>query len=171
MTPSRFGTTVDEHKSRLWLGYGKCQSKRSVLIVEDEPLIALELRAALHDAGASILAAITIKEALELIRYAKICAAIVDVDLGGHDCSSVCTALTKRSIAFMFYPGYIRTRLRCRLGRTRLPSANQRMEVRWSTPSCSSFPRKSDSEILPTGTPLAIGPVRRRSFTRAEPAM
>ena len=55
----------------------------------------------LHKAGASILAATTIKEALELIARAQICAAIVDVKLGGHDCSSVCAALTKRSIPFM----------------------------------------------------------------------
>src|SRR5215467_9107234 len=79
---------------------------RSVLIVEDEPLIALELHTALHDAGASILAATTMKDALELIAYAQICAAIVDVNLGGHDCSSVCAALTTRSIPFMFYTGY-----------------------------------------------------------------
>src|SRR5262252_7908557 len=79
---------------------------RSVLIVEDEPLIALELHDALHKAGASILAATTIKDALALIARAQICAAIVDVKLGGHDCSSVCAALTKRSIPFMFYTGY-----------------------------------------------------------------
>jgi hypothetical protein len=47
-----------------------------------------------------------VKDALELVAYAKICAAIVDVKLGGHDCSSVCAALTKRSIPFMFYTGY-----------------------------------------------------------------
>ena len=35
-----------------------------------------------------------------------ICAAIVDVNLGGHDCSSICAALTKRSIPIMFYTGY-----------------------------------------------------------------
>jgi len=80
---------------------------RSVLIVEDEPLIALELHDALHKAGASILAATTIKDALALIARAQICAAIVDVKLGGHDCSSVCAALTKRSIPFMFYTGYL----------------------------------------------------------------
>ena len=77
-----------------------------MLIIEDEPLIALDLHNALHDAGASILAATTVKGALELIAYAQICAAIVDVDLGGHDCSSICAALTKRSIPFMFYTGY-----------------------------------------------------------------
>jgi len=79
---------------------------RSVLIVEDEPLIALELHDELHTAGASILAATNIKEAIELIGYAQICAAIVDVKLGGHDCSSICAALAKRSIPFMFYTGY-----------------------------------------------------------------
>ena|SRR5262245_584031 len=56
-------------------------------------------------AGASILAATNIKEALELIAYLRISAAIVDVNLGGHDCSGVCAALTKRSIPFMFYTG------------------------------------------------------------------
>jgi len=79
---------------------------RSVLIVEDEPLIALDLHDALQEAGATILAATTVNEALELIAYAQICAAIVDVSLGGDDCSSVCAALAKRSIPFMFYTGY-----------------------------------------------------------------
>jgi CheY-like chemotaxis protein len=77
-----------------------------VLIVEDEPLIALELHDVLHGADASILAATTVKEALELIAYARICAAIVDIDLGDDDCSSVCATLAKRSIPFMFYTGY-----------------------------------------------------------------
>jgi DNA-binding NtrC family response regulator len=77
-----------------------------VLIVEDEPLIALELHNALNMAGGSILAATNIKEALELIAYAQICAAIVDVNLNGDDCSSICAALAKRSIPFLFYTGY-----------------------------------------------------------------
>ena len=79
---------------------------RSVLIVEDEPLIALELQNALCLAGASILAATNIKDALQLIGHARISAAIVDVNLGGRDCSDVCAALTKSSIPFMFYTGY-----------------------------------------------------------------
>src|SRR5262249_27720291 len=79
---------------------------RSVLIIEDEPLIALDLQDALHKAGASILAAATVKDALGLIGGARISAAIVDVNLGGHDGSSVCDALAKRSIPFMFYTGY-----------------------------------------------------------------
>jgi CheY-like chemotaxis protein len=79
---------------------------RSVLIVEDEPPIALDLHSAFQAAGASILAASTVKDALELIARAQICAAIVDVNLGGHDCLVICAALTKRSIPFMLYTGY-----------------------------------------------------------------
>ena len=79
---------------------------RSVLIVEDEPFTALELHEVLRASGASILAATSSKAALHLIDYAHICAAIVDVNLGGEDCSSVCAALSRRSIPFMFYTGY-----------------------------------------------------------------
>jgi len=42
---------------------------RSVLIVEDEPIIALGLHNELRLAGASIIAATNIKDALELIAY------------------------------------------------------------------------------------------------------
>jgi CheY-like chemotaxis protein len=80
--------------------------ERTVLIAEDEPLIALELHTSLHAAGATTLAATSIKEALQLIEYVQFCAAIVDVNLGGRDCSIVCAALAKRSIPFMFYTGY-----------------------------------------------------------------
>jgi hypothetical protein len=43
-------------------------------MVEDAPLIALELHNAVHIAGASVLAASNIKE-LELVGYARACAA------------------------------------------------------------------------------------------------
>jgi len=60
----------------------------------------------LRASGASILAATSVKTVLHLIGYAHICAAIVDVNLGGEDCSSVCAAVSRRSIPFMFYTGY-----------------------------------------------------------------
>jgi DNA-binding NtrC family response regulator len=64
------------------------------------------LHNALHLAGASILAATNIEAALGVIAHAKICAAIVDVNLNGYDCSAICAALAKRSIPFLFYTGY-----------------------------------------------------------------
>jgi len=79
---------------------------RSVLIVEDEPLIALDVCEALHAAGASVIAGTNVSDALRLIWQAEIAAAVVDVKLGADDCSRVCRALANRDIPFIFYTAY-----------------------------------------------------------------
>jgi DNA-binding response OmpR family regulator len=79
---------------------------RSVLVIEDEPLIALEIHRAVSAAGASVVAATTIREAIALIRGSEVSVAIVDINLGGQDCSEVCRELTRRKIPFLFYTGY-----------------------------------------------------------------
>ena len=79
---------------------------RSVLVVEDEPLIALDVHRTLRAAGASVLAATSLNDALELISYAEISAAILDVRLHGDDCTYACRALAKRNIPFVFHTGY-----------------------------------------------------------------
>jgi CheY-like chemotaxis protein len=78
-------------------------SGRSILIVEDEALLALDLHQTLREAGASLLAAISLEDALELLPYAQIDAAVLDINLGGPDCAAVCSALSRRSIPFIFY--------------------------------------------------------------------
>jgi DNA-binding response OmpR family regulator len=78
----------------------------SVLIVEDEPLIALDLHAALSGAGASIIAATKSAEALALIRIAEIMVAVLDVNLDNQDCSAICHALYRRKIPFAFHTGH-----------------------------------------------------------------
>ena len=78
----------------------------SVLIVEDEPLIALDIHAALSAVGASIVAATKGLEALELIRIAEIKVAVLDIDLGDVDCSTLCRALARRKVPFLFYTGH-----------------------------------------------------------------
>jgi hypothetical protein len=115
---------------------------RSVLIVEDEPLIALELHEALHGAGASILAATTIKEALVLIAGAQICAAIVDVNLGGHDCSSVCAALSSDR-SRLCSTRDILVPLRYRLGLMHQRATSPRQIEYWSIRSRGSSPLNS----------------------------
>ena len=78
---------------------------KSVLIVEDEPLIALDVHRALSAAGASIVSALSVREALDQIGFADISAAIVDVQLGAQDAAQVCDALARRKIPFVFYTG------------------------------------------------------------------
>jgi DNA-binding NtrC family response regulator len=78
---------------------------KSILIVEDEPLIALGVHSALKSAGASVVSASSVREATRFIGYAEISAAVVDVRLGSEDASAVCHALARRNIPFVFYTG------------------------------------------------------------------
>ena len=81
-------------------------SGHSILIVEDEPLIALDVCEALRGAGASVIAGTNVSDALRLIWQAEIAAAVVDIKLGADDCSRVCRALASRDIPFVFYTAY-----------------------------------------------------------------
>ena len=83
----------------------------SVLIVEDEPLIALDLHAALSAAGAGIIAATDTDEALRLIRRNDVSAAVLDVSLGERDCTAVCQALLHHRVPFLFHTGHANARM------------------------------------------------------------
>ena len=83
-------------------------SGRSILIVEDEPLIALEVHAAFNAAGASIASAGDTPEALRMINVPGLSAAVVDINLGRGDCSVVCERLSRNGIPFVFYTGDVR---------------------------------------------------------------
>jgi CheY-like chemotaxis protein len=87
-----------------FFGRGVLQSK-TILIIEDEPLIALDLYGALRAAGADVIAATHTLEALQLIRRNDMSAAVVDVNLGNENCLAVCQALYHRAIPFLFYTG------------------------------------------------------------------
>ena len=78
----------------------------TILIVEDEPLVALHLHAALREAGAGLIAATTADEALRLMSRNDVSAAIVDISLGGQDCYPVCEELSDRRIPFAFHTGH-----------------------------------------------------------------
>jgi CheY-like chemotaxis protein len=89
--------------------YDRPLSGRSVLIVEDEPLIALEVHAAFNAAGASITSASDTQEALRMIDVPGLSAAVVDINLGGgEDCFAVCERLSRNGIPFVFYTGEAR---------------------------------------------------------------
>ncbi|HEY7552779.1 MAG TPA: response regulator [Hyphomicrobiaceae bacterium] len=81
---------------------------RSILIVEDEPLIALEVHAAFRAAGANIASAADAQEALRMINVPGLSAALVDINLGSGDCSAVCERLARQGIPFVFYTGEAR---------------------------------------------------------------
>jgi DNA-binding response OmpR family regulator len=77
-----------------------------ILVVEDEPLIALEIARALEDAGAQVVKTSTLKHALEIVEQDGLSAAILDHALGEEDASQLCERLKQRRIPFVMYSGY-----------------------------------------------------------------
>jgi DNA-binding response OmpR family regulator len=77
-----------------------------ILVVDDEPLIAIGLNDALRDAGAEVLTAHDLSTALEAAVNSSVSAAILDVQLGAADCGAVCAALTSQEVPFMFLTGF-----------------------------------------------------------------
>ncbi|WP_378943344.1 response regulator [Paracoccus sp. R86501] len=83
-----------------------------VLLVEDEPLVALDLRYELEDAGATVVAiARTVAEALEKIRTNHVNIALLDGNLKGEAVHDVAALLTQRGVQFCFVSGYGREHL------------------------------------------------------------
>ena len=78
-----------------------------ILIVDDEPIIALSLEEVLVDAGFNVAAvAYKIEKALAVIEGSGCDAAIIDVNLAGVNSSQIATALTLRGLPFIVLSGY-----------------------------------------------------------------
>lgn len=77
-----------------------------ILVVEDEVLIAFDLRARFEDAGAeSVKLAHTLTDAMALAERSDVGVAVLDVRLGRDPVGPVAEALRKRRIPFLFYSG------------------------------------------------------------------
>lgn len=81
---------------------------RRVLIVEDEYLLADDLRYGLTKAGAIVVGMVsTVGDALELIDAGgEFDAAVLDVNLGGQPVFPVADRLSGRGVPFLFTTGY-----------------------------------------------------------------
>jgi DNA-binding response OmpR family regulator len=79
-----------------------------VLIVEDEPMIALNFEDVLIDAGFQIAGvAGKLEKAMALIEGGACDAAIVDANLGGVSASPAAIALAARGLPFIVTSGYL----------------------------------------------------------------
>jgi signal transduction histidine kinase/DNA-binding response OmpR family regulator len=78
-----------------------------LLVIEDEPLVALDLVAGLEEAGAEIVgSAGTVEEALQLIGSAPMDAVLLDANLRGRPVDDLAAALTRKNVPFVFVTGY-----------------------------------------------------------------
>jgi len=89
------------------VGMGKLLSGRSILVVEDEMLVLLNVEDMLADLGCtSVSAAANADQALALIAAQAFDAAMVDVNLDGIQSYPVADALAARGVPFVFSTGY-----------------------------------------------------------------
>lgn len=78
-----------------------------ILVVEDEFLIALDIVAALENAGVSVAGpASTVGDALAAIESEPLRGALLDAHLGGESAGRVADALAARGLPFAFVSGY-----------------------------------------------------------------
>jgi DNA-binding response OmpR family regulator len=89
---------------------------RWILVVEDQPLIALDIADCLTQSGASVLRATTLQEGLRLAEHTDLSAAILDFGMREGDTSVLCTRLAERGIPFIVYTGYDQVYDACRAG-------------------------------------------------------
>ena len=79
---------------------------RSILVVEDEVLIAMDIVQALERAGASATMTTTIRHALILVEHDGLSAAIMDHALSDGESTELCARLKARGIPYLNFSGY-----------------------------------------------------------------
>ena len=89
-----------------------------LLIVEDEYIVAEELRRRLVEAGAQVLGPVpSIARALPQVAAGAVDGAVLDVNLGGESVFALADELVARRIPFVFLSGYTRVNLPPRFAR------------------------------------------------------
>ncbi len=91
-----------------------------ILLVEDEPLVAMEIEADLAALGCRVVAATTIRRAEQIIKGESLDAALLDCDLAGYPVDELAALLTQVGVPFAFATGY---------GRDGLPSGFRGTDV------------------------------------------
>ena len=100
---------------------GDGQTKPRILIVEDEPFIALTLEDMLDELGFALVGTVSqVGEALEMAGREQVDCALLDVNLGSEKIDPVADLLAQRGCPFIFTTGY---------GRSGIPSAHAERPV------------------------------------------
>jgi DNA-binding response OmpR family regulator len=85
---------------------------KRILVIEDEPLVAMELESNLSAAGCEVVGpAGTLEQARSLVAQADFDAALVDVNLAGRTVDEIAAALAQKNCPFAFVTGYGREAL------------------------------------------------------------
>lgn len=77
-----------------------------ILIVEDQPIIAMDLEFAFGQAGATVSIASSLRDAMRLVELPTLAAAVVDFGLGESDARELLDRLNARSLPFILHSGH-----------------------------------------------------------------
>ena len=77
-----------------------------ILVVEDEPLIALDIAECLKSQGASVQIAHSLADGLRLADHPDLSAAVVDFGLSDGEGTALCERLKHRGVPFVLHTGY-----------------------------------------------------------------
>lgn len=82
-------------------------SGKRILVVEDEPIVAMMIEQMIEDIGAHTVGpATSLEQALDLATTADVHVAILDLNLNGQRTSEVAKTLKQRGVPFIFATGY-----------------------------------------------------------------
>ena len=79
---------------------------RSILLVEDEPIIALDIAQGFRAAGAVVFIASNLIDGIRLADHPDLSAAVLDFGLSDGHGTALCERLNQRGIPFLLHTGY-----------------------------------------------------------------
>lgn len=77
-----------------------------ILLVEDDPLISLDLEVSLSELGAIVTPASSVPVALKIVAAAPLDFAVLDFELGTLTSEPIALAATERNVPFLYLSGY-----------------------------------------------------------------
>ena len=81
-------------------------SRKLVLLVEDQPLIAYDVEREFRKAGARVISAAQLDVALPMAEHPDLSGAVIDLRLGADSAIPICRRLVDRKIPFVVHTGY-----------------------------------------------------------------
>ena len=85
---------------------------RRILVVEDELLIGLDVKATLTDVGCEVIGPVaSVSSAVKAVREDRFDAAVLDINLGGDLSFPIADALLEAQVPFLFLTAYARIAL------------------------------------------------------------
>ena len=88
----------------------------SILLVEDEPSIALYIAACFESVGARVLRAASVQEGLCIVESRRVSAALLDSRLPDGESAALCERLAGHGIPVVVHSGYRELHEACREG-------------------------------------------------------